>query len=426
MAAAPFDTHWRKTLVRAAMVLGLAPMFACAEIEVGIEAAKRVNRALAPADRIQVAQAATPTQQEATTAQPPISPYLEPAPTIFEASGLALWDGKRTLQGIWVAHPLATTARRVRIFNEVNGQAVDGALFKRDTAQGGPSVLISSEAASMLGLVPGESTELRIVAVTPVRRDETTIASETPQPVDETATPVENETLDQGTATEEGQPTDPTVTQDEATSEDTTDTADQTVQDSPTNETEAEAEAAATTPLPVTTEAENPAETTLAAVPTPAPRPKPLADPSDTQEGATFKWDSAAEAAEESAARDPKPLDQAGREPSGEGTDGQATPAAKPEPAQQVAAAKPEPAQPAPQPSSLRRPFVQAGVFGVPSNATNLVARLKKKGIPALTRKAGGKLTRVLAGPFKSKADRTAALIAIRNLGLRDAVPVKR
>lgn len=99
-----------------------------------------------------------------------ISPHQEPAPELFEATGTASWDGKRTLQGIWVAHPLATTARRARIYNTANGAAVDGALFKRDEALSGSSVLVSSEAAQLLGMSPGDEVDLRIVALRPSRR----------------------------------------------------------------------------------------------------------------------------------------------------------------------------------------------------------------------------------------------------------------
>ena len=334
-----------------------------------------------------------------------------------------MWDGKRTLQGIWVAHPLATTARRVRIFNEVTGQAVDGALFKRDTAQGGPSVLISSEAATMLGLVPGESTELRIVAVTPVRRDAPKPGNQPQQPLDETATPVANETLAQDETADQA-----ASTADSESAPQEQEVAESEPQTPETTQPEANGDGEPAAKPETTQEAaqDSDTETALAAAPTPTPRPAPQADPSDTAEGGSFKWDLAAEPAEASAARDPKPLDQAATDASGEDDASRSTPEEKPEPVQQAAAPSPEPAQPVAKTSTLSKPYVQAGVFGVRSNADNLVARLKKKGIPALTRKAGGKLTRVLAGPFQNKADRTAALIAIRNLGLRDAVPVKR
>ena len=115
---------------------------------------------------------------------PPFPRNWNPAPDLFEATGRAVWDGKRTLQGVWVAHPLAASARRVRIFNETNGTAVDGALFKRDAALNGASVLISSEAAELLGMTVGETTELRIVAVTPVQADESQTAAAPEKPAE--------------------------------------------------------------------------------------------------------------------------------------------------------------------------------------------------------------------------------------------------
>jgi hypothetical protein len=70
-----------------------------------------------------------------------VSPELVPAPAEFEATGTALWDGRPTFEGVWVAHPLASAARRVRIYSEATGAAGDGALFARDPALTGPSIL---------------------------------------------------------------------------------------------------------------------------------------------------------------------------------------------------------------------------------------------------------------------------------------------
>lgn len=94
-----------------------------------------------------------------------IDPRLEAVPEDFEATATAVWDGHRTLQGIWIAHPEAETARRVRILNLETGHAVDGALFRRDGTAGDAEVLISSDAASALGMIPGGGTELSIVAI---------------------------------------------------------------------------------------------------------------------------------------------------------------------------------------------------------------------------------------------------------------------
>lgn len=113
------------------------------------------------------------------------SPDQVPAPDLFEETGAAIWDGKRTLQGVWVAHPSATSARRVRIFNTATGEAVDGALFKRDPALIGPDVLVSSEAAQSLGMRPGEEVGLRIVALTPSQRPQS--GRNTPPAADDAA-----------------------------------------------------------------------------------------------------------------------------------------------------------------------------------------------------------------------------------------------
>lgn len=105
------------------------------------------------------------------------------APEEFDATGLTIWDGARTLQGVWVAHPLATTARRVRVVNTVTGETVEGAMFRRDPSLSGPSILVSSDAATGLGLKAGTPTALRIVALrdaaaTPAA----TVATPTPAP----------------------------------------------------------------------------------------------------------------------------------------------------------------------------------------------------------------------------------------------------
>lgn len=102
------------------------------------------------------------------------------APDTFEATGTTIWDGGSTLQGVWFAHPLAQRAQRVRVRNDETGRDVEGALFRRDPALAGPSIIVSSDAARALGLTPGSPTELTIVALragpapAPVNRSTTT------------------------------------------------------------------------------------------------------------------------------------------------------------------------------------------------------------------------------------------------------------
>jgi len=76
----------------------------------------------------------------------------------------------------------------------------------------------------------------------------------------------------------------------------------------------------------------------------------------------------------------------------------------------------------APQAASHR--FVQVGMFGMPANAEATKARLRALGLPvavAKTRSKGRDLQIVFAGPFKSQAQLTSALGAVRKAGYGDA-----
>jgi hypothetical protein len=87
---------------------------------------------------------------------------MRPDPGAFHAADIAIWDGKQTLPGIWVSHPMAQTARRVRVTNVETGARIDAAMFRRDPNLSGPRVVISSEAAARLGLASGHGTPITI------------------------------------------------------------------------------------------------------------------------------------------------------------------------------------------------------------------------------------------------------------------------
>lgn len=86
-------------------------------------------------------------------------------PDVFSTQELALWDGRPSLGGVWVAHPDVTDPERVRISNTVTGQSVEGALFRRERDAPGPRIQVSSEAAKALEILAGQPTELAVVAV---------------------------------------------------------------------------------------------------------------------------------------------------------------------------------------------------------------------------------------------------------------------
>jgi cell division septation protein DedD len=91
------------------------------------------------------------------------------APQVFQVSDQALWDGRPSLGGVWVASPEAKDPERVILRNPTNGKFVIGALFRRERINPGPTLQISSDAAAALGILAGQPTKLNVTAL---RREE--------------------------------------------------------------------------------------------------------------------------------------------------------------------------------------------------------------------------------------------------------------
>ena len=105
------------------------------------------------------------------------------APEVFQTTDTALWDGRPSLGGVWVAAPGVTDPERVIMRNVENGKFVIGALFRRERENPGPPLQISSDAADALGLLAGQPAR---ISVTALRREE--VPEETPAaPVLDTA-----------------------------------------------------------------------------------------------------------------------------------------------------------------------------------------------------------------------------------------------
>lgn len=361
---------------------------------------------------------ATGPKPAAVPASGATDPGLIPAPQVFAAAARATWDGALTLQGVWIAHPQAREARRVRITRADTGAAVDGALFRRDDRLTGPAVLISSDLALALGMAPKVDTELTIVAVVPaapgVAQVDTDGLTSTPLPPP-TAAPAD------------AQPPAPEPT---AAPETATESA---------ADAGAEPDVSATAPA----QAPTPARATPAVTPTPKPVAEPVADPvtepdatATARDAAASPGPGAAPIPEESAPRAPDPApdpapDAPAAQPAASVPEPVASAPTAPEPA-----AAPPPAAAAPEEAPTGgevatpadgRAFIQAGSFGVAANAANLAKRLSDAGLPAQTRGPGpgGTLTRVIVGPFATRAERDAALARIRALGLPDATAVR-
>lgn len=91
-------------------------------------------------------------------------------PDVFQATDMAMWDGRPTLGDIWVSVPDAIQPERVMIRNEKTGLEVKGAMFVRDTQATGTDapIKLSPGAARALGVAP---MELARISVTAIRKE---------------------------------------------------------------------------------------------------------------------------------------------------------------------------------------------------------------------------------------------------------------
>jgi cell division septation protein DedD len=115
------------------------------------------------------------------------------APEVFQTTDDALWDGRPSLGGVWVASPDAKDPERVILRNPANGKFVIGALFRREIDNPGPKLQISSDAASALGMLAGAPAK---VSVTALRREEAAATPDASKPILDSSETVATETLD--------------------------------------------------------------------------------------------------------------------------------------------------------------------------------------------------------------------------------------
>ncbi len=115
------------------------------------------------------------------------------APEVFQTTDDALWDGRPSLGGVWVASPDAKDPERVILRNPSNGKFVIGALFRREIDNPGPKLQISSDAASALGMLAGAPAK---ISVTALRREEAAASPDASKPILDSSETVATETLD--------------------------------------------------------------------------------------------------------------------------------------------------------------------------------------------------------------------------------------
>jgi len=289
------------------------------------------------------------------------------SPDVFNLSGEALWDGRPSLGGVWVAHSSVKDPERVMIRNEKNGKSVVGALFRREIDNPGPSIQASSDAAEALGMLAGQPAKIAIVALRRKEVDLTPASEVTP-------------------------------------------------------ETEAAAVAAASPEAADTATARTATEATdLAAAPVDGTE-APVAEAPQKKRGlfaGLFKRKPKAEdtmsapvaAGATGGAIDAAPLDPVvGTAAAG------------------IAAAEAKQAAPAAQPA-LKRAYVQIGIFSTEANATRAQGQMQKAGLlsKVVPDQSNGKTYwRVIVGPADSVAGRDAMAAKVKGIGYPDAYPVSK
>lgn len=298
------------------------------------------------------------------------------APETFQTTDQALWDGRPSLGGVWVASPDAVNPERVILRNEANGKFVIGALFRRERDNPGPKLQISSDAADALGMLAGQPAALNVTAL---RREDSKADVAAVEPTVATPAPLEQGDI-------EAEPVDPLIAAGAAI-----DRADG----------EAGAEGVDIAPAP-------------SDVLDPTPRP------GETKRAARKRARAAAKAAAATQAAEPA-LD--GIAP----IDGEvvlAAPVPAPVPALEVAPLPDATAEIAAPASTGGAARVQIGIFSVEANANRAADTLKAGGVAAAVRKedSNGKVfwSVVASGDGGSKT----LLAKVKALGFADAYAV--
>lgn len=292
------------------------------------------------------------------------------APDVFQLNGEGLWDGRPSLGGVWVAHSTVTDPERVMIRNPRNGRTVVGALFRRERENPGPSLQVSSDAAEALGMLAGQPAELSVVAL---RREET--------PLPATNDAVENVEIAADSGTADG-------------------ATDGTATDGPATDGAAAEIASVDSGAAVAVEPAKKRRGLFGLF-----RRKPKGEP--------------AAAAPVADAADAGAIEQSTLE------DVTASASAAIDRAEAAAAPAPAPA-PA---STLKRAYVQIGIFSEEANANRAASQMKAAGMTATVipdQSQGKTYWRVVIGPAASVAERDALATRVKGIGYPDAYPVSK
>lgn len=292
---------------------------------------------------------------------------------IFQVTEKALWDGRPSLGGVWAAHPDVTSPERAILVNVSTGQRVAGALFRRERANPGPGIQLSSDAAAALNILAGQPTDVKI---TVVRQEEVEVAPAPP------------------------------VISDEAVGEESAAAGEETGGGEAAAVAAGTGAAAAAGATPrrgnffqrLFGQRRQPANAPLDA------RSSESASPPEVETETLDPVSSGAAAAIARAEADDKPAPRPSR-------------ADAPRTARTAA-------PPASADSAVRNPFVQVGLFNVEANAASAAADLRQAGIvPSVLQgeRDGETFWRIVVGPVTSPDEQAKMLARVKRLGYSDA-----
>lgn len=338
------------------------------------------------------------------------------APEIFSMEEAGLWDGRPSLGGVWVAHPEASDPERVMIRNAQTGETVVGALFRRERENPGPRFQISSEAANALGILPGQPTTIRVVALQLQQIETDPEPQQRPAQRESDATPEDESAAVRPAGAElaETRPDTRPESGADAGAEAVTVAIEDEEPERPRGlralfsrrSTSSGAGAVASAPDIAMTSLPDAGSMAPA-----APRTQPEIE---------------ASAQTEAPARERRGrgglFSRSGRDAAPEATEPQSAaliplPEDGPEPATQPSA------------SALDRPFVQIGIFSVEANALGARERMQQAGLSAEIRRGrmnDNQFWRVVVGPAQDRAGQAAMLERVREMGFGDAYTVAR
>ena len=316
------------------------------------------------------------------------------APEVFQTTEAALWDGRPSLGGVWVAAEGVNQPERVIMRNQANGEEVVGALFRRERLNPGPPLQLSSDAAEALGVLAGSPVSLEVVALRRQPEPEPVVVDTPPEPVVAEAEAATSEPEVAEAAAPEAVPAGPPTTPVQVLQ-----VSARALAFKRAAEAEAAAEAAAAQAAADAAAAEAAASAAppeVAETPLDAAQPQAAAEPRRRGLGGLF-------------GRRPARVD---------------APAPLPQPAEAAPDAAAS-SRAAPVPGGA---YVQVATFAQERNARTAADALAAGGIPPSVqpREAGGRrVWRVVVGPAPTQADRDAFLGQARALGFADAYVVQ-